>query len=699
MASKRKLYAPKRPKKQVKKQGRRLLKRKKRVKLSGFFTRFLMVSGFWAFTIGMVALLWFTHDLPSVDSLKSPSRKANITVMTEQGTVLATYGDLYEDMVTVEQMPKSMVQALLAVEDRRFYSHFGIDFLGIARAAYANYKAQRIVQGGSSITQQLAKDFLITQGLFKANDRSLRRKVQEALMSLWLEWNFTKDQILTIYLNRVYLGSGTYGVDAASRKYFNKSARNLTTYECAVLAGLLKAPSRYSPHASTKRAHERALVVLKAMEEEGFIKSAKSYEKNRLLKLNEQSLDYSNGSRYFANWVNDQVRNYVSTKTKDLIVVTTFDEELQKHAEAAVHEILDKHGKEMKVKQSAFLVMKPDGAIVAMVGGRSYRESQFNRAVGRRLAGSAFKIIIFLAGLENGWHPNDQLEDSEITIGKWSPKNYKWKTRGLLTLEEVAAYSNNAATIRLLMAVGIKKVHEMARRLGITTKLPNNLTIALGTADVSLVELTSVYATIINRGHSVWPYAIVEIRDKQGNILYQREQQTGHKVLQDRELAYIHQMLEATTRYGYCRAARNGGQPVAGKTGSNGDTDAWTLTYIPGYAIGSWYGNDDNKPMHKRSTGGRLPARTVGLFIKKAFAGKKLGSFDNWIPKYKEEQYFDEGWGVSSVNQQVTSSVPPTDGAGQTSTKHSNVSRYPVAAPAEAKQGLQSLVEKALGGG
>jgi penicillin-binding protein 1A len=526
-------------------------------------------------------------------------------------------------MIRVQELSPYIPQALMAIEDRRFYSHFGVDLIGLIRAAYTNYRADRVVQGGSTITQQLAKNFLMTQGLYGHNDRSLRRKIQEAIMAVWLEWHFTKDQIMTIYLNRVYFGAGTYGVDAAARKYFKKSARQINVYEAAVIAGLLKAPSRYSPTAHPERSRARAKVVLDQMQEAGYIRSADEYMYQADAQQN-QPLSTGKGFQFFADWVYDTISNYVAITDKDLVVYTTFDLPMQKKAEDAALSLLEDMGKELKTSEISMVVMTPNGAVRAMVGGKNYQESQFNRVTqALRQPGSAWKPFVYLAALEYGMSPDTRVSDEPITIGNWSPRNFgKHQYRYLegedYSLQEALAKSINSCTVRLAQQVGTRRVAEVARRLGINGRIVTDLSMALGTTEVTLLDLTAAIGTFANNGMSVWPYGILLIKDKSGVILYQRQNESTSAVVDAKYVRQMNQMLTGVVNNGTGRAAKMS-FPVAGKTGSNGDTDAWFVGYTPDFVAGVWTGNDNNKPMAKKSTGARLPTRVWAAFMKSLY--------------------------------------------------------------------------------
>ncbi|MEI8295799.1 MAG: PBP1A family penicillin-binding protein [Alphaproteobacteria bacterium] len=611
-----KLYANdlrrKPPKKTTKKAPRR------RKPIWGFLLKSFLFLAIWGTIFFGFTMVWFTYDLPNIGKLQMAVRKPSVTVQSQDGKIIGTYGDLYEDMIRVQDLPPYVPQAFLAIEDRRFYSHFGVDMIGIVRAAYTNYRADRVVQGGSSITQQLAKNFLITQGLFVQNDRSLRRKIQEALMAVWLEWHFSKDQILTIYLNRVYFGAGTFGIDAASRKYFGKSAKQLSVLEAAIIAGLLKAPSRYSPAYHPQRAIDRAKIVLQQMVEAGFLQNTQNYMQESGAVIANKEAGGNQSLRFFTDWIYETVPNYISVDDQDLVVITTLDPFIQEKAERVGLAKFSEMAKDLRTTEIGIVLLTTDGAIKAMVGGVDYTQNQYNHvAVAKRQPGSAFKIFIYLAALESGLSPETLVGDTPFSIGKWSPKNFRtYHPQGEITLEQAFAKSVNASTIRFAQHVGPKKIAALAHRLGITSDISHDLSIALGTCETTLLELTSAFATIANNGKGVWPYGILEIRDKEGHVLYRRQETSTKSLIAPLHLQQIRRLLTAVVTSGTGRAAQIG-VPIAGKTGSNADRDAWFIGYVVGGLVGGvWTGNDDGKPMQKKSTGGNLPARVWSEIMK-----------------------------------------------------------------------------------
>jgi penicillin-binding protein 1A len=580
-----------------------------------FLLKWVLVAAIWGAVLLGIVLAYFAFTLPDLSGIDKFNRRPSLSFVAADGQVLATYGDLYGGVVELREMPVWLPQAVIATEDRRFYSHFGIDVIGLARASYVNLRAGRVVQGGSTITQQLAKNVFLT------HERTFNRKIQETLLALWLERRFTKDQILTIYLNRVYLGAGTYGVEAAARRYFNKSAREVTRLEAAVIAGLLKAPSRYSPTASIERAKSRAVTVLHLMEDKGFLTTAQLRAAEREPLRLAGGGGGNRGVRYFADWLLDAVPGFVGYVDRDLTIVTTLDARLQRAAESAVTATLDREGGRAKAGQAALVAMSPDGAVRAMVGGRDYGESQFNRATdAQRQPGSSFKPFVFLAAVEAGLDPDDRIDDSPVAVGTYTPKNFDDVRKGLITAREALARSVNTATVRTAQRVGIDRVIAVAHRLGVATDLRRDLSTSLGASEVNLLELTGAFAPFANGGNGVLPYAILEIRDSGGRVLYRRGGSGPGRVIQRAQLAAMVDMMSAVVTSGTGRAAALD-RPVVGKTGTSQDyRDAWFIGGTADYIAGVWLGNDDSQPM-QHVTGGALPARLWKSFMVEAHRG------------------------------------------------------------------------------
>ncbi|MDB5409406.1 MAG: penicillin-binding protein [Rhodospirillales bacterium] len=571
--------------------------------------RWALVVAIWGGVALAGILGYFALTLPDTADLKTAERRPSITLLTSDGGLLATFGDLFGEPLTLREMPKYLPEAVIATEDRRFYSHFGIDPIGLARALYVNLRAGHVVQGGSTITQQLAKNIFLTP------ERTTARKIQEAMLALWLERKFTKDQLLEIYLNRVYLGAGTYGVDAAAHRYFGKSARQLTLYESAIIGGLLKAPSKFSPARDPQVAAARAGQVLANMVDAGFISPEQSTAAARESVQLGHVASLHGSNRYFADWLIEQIPDFGNIGNQDLTIVTTLDPRMQAAAEASVAETLARDGPKAAASQAALVAMSPDGAVRALVGGRDYGSSQFNRATqALRQPGSAFKAFVYLAALEAGLRPTDRMVDGPISIGGWQPHNYGGRYLGSVSLADAFAESINTVAVQVEMRAGVSRVVAAAHRLGITAPLGNDASLALGTSEVSLLELTGAYATFANGGTSVWPYGIAEIRDRQGKILFQRSGSGLGRIMTPQVAADMTALMSGVIARGTGKGAAIG-RPAAGKTGTTQDSrDAVFVGFTADLVAGVWLGNDDNSPMN-RVTGGTLPARTWKDFM------------------------------------------------------------------------------------
>ncbi|QJE74724.1 PBP1A family penicillin-binding protein [Aerophototrophica crusticola] len=589
--------------------------RKDRSGLWRFLGRSAALVAIWGGLAGLFVLAYFAHDLPDVNQAVQLERRPAVTLVAADGTPFHRFGDLRGATVQARDLPPHLINALLATEDSRFWSHFGIDPIGIARAALANWKAGRTVQGASTITQQLVKNLFLTP------EQTMKRKAQEAILAVWLESKYSKEEILTAYLNRVYLGAGTFGVDAAARTYFDKPATELNLREAAIIVGLLKAPSRYAPTASEDKALQRASVVLAEMVEQGYIGEAERKAALAVPRVPKRKPGQEGDGRYFAAWVADQVAAFVGPDHGDLIVYTTFDPAIQRATAHHIAETLRVSGEASRVSQAAAVVMTPDGAVKALMGGRDYDDSQFNRATqALRQPGSAFKPIVYLAALEAGWSPTSTVVDAPYQKKNWRPANYDLKFRGEVSLRDALAWSLNTATIRLLEEVGVDRARSLAKRLGLTTPMRRDLSLALGTSEVTLLELTGAYATLANDGRSVIPYAIQEIRDTDGQLLYQRRGSSAGHAVAGPDVEAINQMLLAPIAYGTGTAARLD-RMAAGKTGTTQDyKDAWFVGFTADLVAGVWLGNDDGAPM-KKVAGGGLPAKLWRSVMEDAHRG------------------------------------------------------------------------------
>ena len=587
-----------------------------------------LVAAVWLFisVTGLVA--WYAYDLPDVEKLQTSARRPAIVLTDRRGTTIATFGDLYGTAVRLHDLPKYLPQAVVATEDKRFYSHFGIDPQGLLRAVWVNLRQRRLREGGSTISQQLAKN------LFLSPARTLRRKVQETLLALWLERKFTKDQILTIYLNRVYLGAGTYGVDAAARRYFGKPAAKVNLYEAAMLAGLLKAPSRFNPGSSPKLARKRAKLVLARMVKADFITSKRAAL--AIKRKHKLAAGLTGAGRYyFADWVLARAAGFIGDTNRDIVIVTTLDTRMQEIGEGQLSSYLDRFGGKLKVGEGALVALSPGGAVRAMIGGRNYRKSQFNRVTqAKRQPGSAFKPFVFLAAMEAGIKPADRFIDSPIRIGRWKPRNYANRYYGRVTLRESVTRSLNSVAVRVSEKVGRGKVIRVARRLGVKSKLRAHPSIALGAGEVTMLELTGAYATLANKGMGVRPFGILEIRARNGRVLYRRRGSGLGRVIAYSHVSDMNDVLRSVIAWGTGKNAKIG-RPAAGKTGTSQDfRDAWFIGYTPDLVVGVWVGNDGSKPM-KGVTGGSLPSWIWKGFMIRALKGvppKRLPGVA-WAPR------------------------------------------------------------------
>lgn len=576
------------------------------------FKRATFIGG----AIGLVAFIVMWLSLPSIKDLNSFNKKPGIVITSDDGQVIGSFGDVYGKYVGFEELPKSLIDAVIATEDRLFYYHPGIDPLGLARAMWANYRAGRVVQGGSTITQQVAKNVFLTP------ERNMVRKIREMLLAFKLEWSFSKDEIITIYLNRVYLGAGCYGVDAASRRYFGMPASEMGLSESAIIAGLLKAPSRFAPTSNPELSQKRAEQVIVNMADAGYISQEKADKARK--EVPDALKDRKNLTEsylYFSDWVLEQLPEYMGNISDDVVVATTLRPDWQVAADRAIAEVMDnKEAEKLKASQAALVAMTPDGAIRAMIGGRDYGKSQYNRATqALRQPGSSFKMFVYLAGLEAGITPDTVIEDGPITIGKWQPKNYDGKYNGEITIRQAVKQSINTVAVQVSETAGLNNVVAMAKRLGIQSPVEPLHSIALGSTEATLLEMTSAYAHLAADGMSVKPYAIKSIRTKRGNLIYERKDERPTMVLRSDIVGQMNDMLSGVIAGGTGGRAAIG-RSAAGKTGTTSDyRDAWFIGYTPDAVAGVWVGNDNNTAM-KKVTGGTLPAPIWGAFMKQVLA-------------------------------------------------------------------------------
>ena len=575
----------------------------------------------------------FARGLPDTSSLYEIDRQPSFTYLDRNGALIAVRGTQHAPPADLDALPDYVPAAFIAIEDQRFRWHPGFDPVGMVRAMVANMRAGRVVQGGSTITQQLAKNLFLTP------DQTLRRKAQELMLAVWLELKFSKDEILALYLNRVYFGAGAYGIEAASQRYFDKAAKDLTVGEAALLAGLLKAPSRYSPVSESSRAAGRATVVLDEMAESGVI-TADQRAAAVLEPVRVSRTLATQHAQYFVDWLDSEVRGLIGAEpTEDLIIETTLDLTLQTSAERAVRRILDRDASK-GVQQAALVAVDGDGRVRAMIGGASYADSQFNRAVdARRQAGSAFKPFVYLTALEAGYTPETPVVDEPIRIGSWSPRNYSGGFNGRMTLATAVSQSTNTVAVQLADTIGRDQVARTARRLGIESPVGLEPAMALGAVEVSPLEMAQAYAPFSNGGKRVQAYGITRIRTPQGRVIYQRgaRDTAAVQAISNPPLYYMNQMLRGVVTDGTARSVAISGRDLAGKTGTTSDyKDAWFVGYTGGFVTAVWVGKDDNTAM-RGVTGGAAPAAIWKGFMEAALP--RLSA-----PRIPDGPPMPEGW-------------------------------------------------------
>ncbi|TCR63005.1 penicillin-binding protein 1A [Bosea sp. BK604] len=586
------------------------------------FLRMLAYSGLAVCLAGLIGLCgvvaYYASQLPPLSQLTVPKRPPNIAILAHDGSFLANRGATGGRQVSLGELPPFLPRAFVAIEDRRFYDHWGIDLMGLIRAAHRNLTHDGGLQGGSTLTQQLAKNLFLTQ------ERTVSRKIQEAILSLWLERSYSKDQILELYLNRVYFGAGAYGVEAAAQRYYGKPARDVSLPEAAMLAGLVQSPSRLAPNRNREAAQERAERVLAAMKELGFI--TPDMAQTALDAPAELKSPKGAGSaNYAADYVMETLDDVVDTIDSDVVVSTTLEPSLQAAAERVLLDELDAKGQKFNVSQGAFVAMRPDGAVTALVGGRDYEASQFNRATSaHRQPGSSFKPFVYLTALERGLRPDTVRTDSPVNIDGWRPENYDRGYRGPITLRRALALSLNTVAVKLNMEVGPTAVVQTAQRLGITSPLQAAPSLALGTSEVTPLELVGAYATFANGGFAAVPYVITEVKTADGKLVFSRSASGDREqVIDPGADAMLNEMMHNIFVIGTAQRARMPGWPMAGKTGTTNDfKDAWFVGYTGNLVAGVWLGNDDSTPT-KGVSGGNLPTDIWHNFMKVALKDQK----------------------------------------------------------------------------
>ncbi len=586
-----------------------------------------VVLGLWA-VIGLAGLIaYHASQLPPIDQLAVPKRPPNIAILASDGTLLANRGETGGRVVAIKELPPYLPRAFVAIEDRRFYQHFGVDPVGILRAVGQNVTRRGVAQGGSTLTQQLAKNLFLTP------ERSASRKIQEAILALWLEHKYTKDEILELYLNRVYFGAGAYGVEAAAQRYFGKPAKEVSLAQAAMLGGLVQAPSRLAPNRNLPAAQARAAQVLAAMQDLGFA-SAQDVKVALAQPAKPANARGGGSANYVADLVMDVLDDYVGKFDTDITVQTTVDTSLQAAAEKTLTEELNAKGARFNVGQGALVSMRPDGAIRALIGGRDYAQSQFNRATtAKRQPGSSFKPFVYLTAVEHGATPDTVRDDAPIRIGTWAPENYSHRYEGPVTLRTALAHSLNTVAVRLGQEVGPKAVVQTAQRLGITSPLQANGSIALGTSEVTLLEMVGAYGAFANGGTGVIPYVVTAVKGQDGKVLYKRAESGLGRVMSADADGMMNAMMHETFVSGTAKKADIPGWDLAGKTGTTQDyRDAWFIGYSGSLVTGVWLGNDDGE-LTKKVTGGNLPAEVWKGYMTQALKGQNpvpLPNINRW---------------------------------------------------------------------
>ena len=598
----------------------------------------LLKVGLYGSLLGLIALVVAVavamSQLPSYQELvRRDNLGQMIRVRAADGSTLVSLGPSFGRWLSSDQIPDIMKKAMVAVEDRRFRYHPGVDPVGILRGIQVSFQRDDKVRGVSTISQQLARNIFLT------SDRSYGRKVREGILALALERRFSKDQILELYLNRVYFGGGAYGIDAASRRFFGHSADTLTLSEAAIIAGLVKAPSNYSPTADAEAARSRAEVVIELMRKNGDISGAEAFAAEpadvRIVPTPKQ-----NSVRYFTDWVLPQLDTLIEESVEPIEVWTTLDPNMQRLADQVIN------ANTPAGAQGALVALDRDGSVRAMVGGRDYVRSIYNRATqATRQPGSSFKLFVYLSAIEFGYAPDSAVEDKPITIGGWSPRNNNRTFAGAVTLRQAFAQSINTVSVRLGQEVGFRTVADMAQRLGITTKIGSHPSITLGSAEVRLIDMTRAYASIASRGTAVVPYGIRRVTTAEGELLYQHESDESRVLVAPHVAAQMTDLLQAAVMTGTGRAAQIG-RPVAGKTGTtSSNKDGWFLGFSSGLTTGIWMGRDDNKTIPGLQ-GGRAPAQAFHDFMVRAVASRPVEQFQTqvappeWAAEPDEEAWF-----------------------------------------------------------
>ena len=577
-------------------------------------------------------------EIDSFEDLKASPNGQMIRVRAADGTVIQSLGPSFGRWLDINQLPSEMKDAMVAVEDRRYYIHPGVDPIGITRSLYVRAIDGRWTQGGSTITQQLARNIYLN------SNKEFGRKIREVILALAMETKFSKDQILELYLNKVYFGGGAYGVDAASRKFFDHGAEDLSLAEAAIIAGLVKAPSHYSPTADAQAAIDRATVVVGVMQDAGMISAAEAAEVRPAdVKMAKQQPQDS--VRYFTDWVLPQLDGLIDETEKPIDVWTTLDLKMQRAATAAIA------ANAPRGAQGALVSIDRDGAVKAMVGGTDYVTSNYNRAVTAvRQPGSAWKLFVYLAALEAGFRPEDMVEDKPVEIEGWQPKNSNGQYAGEISLRTAFAYSKNTVAAQLGQEVGTSSIANMARRFGITTPINTQPSMVLGTSETRVIDMTQAFASVGSNGRSITPYGISKVTTIDGEILYTAKPARSVQLVEDWVAAAMTDLMQTAVATGTGRAA-NIGRPVAGKTGTtSSNKDGWFLGFSSGLTTGVWMGRDDARSIGGLE-GGRAPAQAWAAYMRVAVSGRPVENFATEVtfPEQLEGEDFLLGEGEEGL--------------------------------------------------
>ena len=592
----------------------------------------LFKTGLFLSLIGLMVLAIFVAvargEIDSFEDLKASPNGQMIRVRAADGTVIQSMGPSFGRWLSIDKLPEEMKGAMVAVEDRRFYRHPGVDPIGITRSLYVRATKGRFTQGGSTITQQLVRNVYLN------NNREFGRKIREAILALAMETRLTKAQILELYLNKVYFGGGAYGVDAASRKFFDHGAEKMTLAEAAIVAGLVKAPSHYSPTADAKAALGRAGVVVEVMQDTGMITAAQAANvKPSLVKM--AAGKPQNSVRYFTDWALPQLDTLIDEREKPIDVWTTIDLDMQRQATATIK------GNVPRGAQGALVAMDRDGAVRAMVGGTDYATSNYNRAVtALRQPGSAWKLFVYLAALEGGYRPEDKIVDEAVDINGWQPKNSGGNYAGEITIRTAFAYSKNTVAAKIGQEIGTGTIANMARRFGITTQINTTPSMVLGASETRVIDMTRAFAQVAANGKSLAPYGISKVTTIDGDVLYKAKPAKSIQLVPDYVAGGMIDLLQSAVQIGSGRRAQIG-RPVAGKTGTtSSNKDGWFIGFSSGITTGIWIGRDDAKPI-KNLQGGRAPAQAFSQFMKAATAKRPIEKFATDVA-FPERLYEEE---------------------------------------------------------